>query len=92
MGGGLQVLTARANWGAEPIRDGGRLAAFRGDEAHKPGRPAETQFEALICKQTKRRRATTQTLQICQLFSSSSAAPNLGGSSRLDNVPQRHPW
>lgn len=51
------MLTARANWGAEPIRDGGRLAAFRGDEAHKPGRPAETQFEALICKQTKRRKA-----------------------------------
>lgn len=68
------MLTARANWGAEPIRDGGRLAAFRGDEAHKPGRPAETQFEALICKQTKRRKAIeTQRgqmrgLQICQVF------------------------
>lgn len=26
--GGLQVLTARANWGAEPIRDGGKTVGI----------------------------------------------------------------
>lgn len=50
------MLTAGANWGVEPIRGRRRLAALTGDEAHKPGRPAETQFEALICKEMKRRK------------------------------------
>lgn len=71
----MQVLTAGANWGAEPIRDGGRLAAFRGDEAHEASRPAETPSEALIWKQTKRRRR----FPLRQLFSFIIRAGERGG-------------
>lgn len=48
------MLTAGANWCAEPIRGRRRLAALTGDEAYKPGRPGETQFDVLICKKMKR--------------------------------------
>lgn len=48
------MLTAGANWCAEPIRGRRRLTALTGDEAHKPGRPGETQFDVLICKKMKR--------------------------------------
>lgn len=44
------MLTARANWAAEPIRRSRRVTALKSDEAHKDGRPAATPFEALICK------------------------------------------
>lgn len=44
------MLTARANWAAEPIRRSRRVTALKSDEAHKDGRPAATLFEALICK------------------------------------------
>lgn len=67
------MLTAGANWGAEPIRGKRRVAALRGDEAHKPGRHAETQFEVLICKSMKRQNEmeterTNEKPQICQVF------------------------
>lgn len=39
------MLTAGANWAAEPIRGGRRETALMSDEAHKDGRPAETQFD-----------------------------------------------
>jgi len=55
------VLTAGANWSAEPIRGGGKTDAINGDEAHKPGRPAETQFETLVCKKDIQRREERET-------------------------------
>lgn len=48
------MLTAGANWCAEPIRGRRRLAALTGDEAYKLGRPGETQFDILVCKKMKR--------------------------------------
>lgn len=50
------MLTVRVNWGAESIR-GEKTDGINGDEAHKPGRPAETQFELFICKQMMKYKA-----------------------------------
>lgn len=48
--GELQVLTAGANWAAEPIRGRRRLTVLTVMRLIKAGRPAETQFETLVCK------------------------------------------
>lgn len=59
-----QVLTAGANWAAEPISGRRRLTVLTLRSLIKMASPAETPLETLICKHMKNWRQ----FKTCQVF------------------------